>query len=204
MKQILALLLLTLSLSCSNSDKKSASTRSDLFIQFLKKFKPVEFPYVFKFTDKIEVKYDNLQKLNSHSNDTLFVKDEYIDEVYCFGYLKDTSKFYSLIYLFPADNYYPVLITYSKKGEIISKESLIAVGCNYDCGLQSFSENSIINRDYSIYCADTVVWEYFCDSIGNPISNTTETWIRYKRGKINKNGKIIMSKTNEIKRKNNP
>lgn len=205
MKRLLIVSFCILFLCCSNEKKFPVAgfDKSELFQQFLKKFKPVNLPYIFRFTDKEADNIEKLEVLNSKSSDTLFVVSENLDGVYCYGYLSDTSKFYSLIFMFPADSYYPYLITYSKEGNLISQNNLLANGCGLDCGLNRFSENAIVNKDYSIYCADTVVWDYFCDSVG-PIPNSGMTWIDYKKGKVSRTGKITMSKTQRLEIKNNP
>ena len=136
------------------------------------------------------------------SIDTLFVKTAYSEGIKCFGFLPDTSKFFSLIYFYPADSYYPHLITYDRKGKQIDQTSLIVNGCGGDCGLQYCSETCIINNDLSILCADTVIWEYFCDSLAQPIPNSGIVWINTKKGKLTYNGKLKMTGDKHEEKKN--
>ena len=206
MRTIISILLLLFVTACDTNTNRTheKKSRSQLFQAFLKKFKPIDLPYVFRLTDKDNDNVYGLESTDPKSTDTLFIKTEYLSELYCVGYLTDTSKFYSLIFKFPADSYYPVLVTYTKDGQIISQENILANGCGADCGLHSWSENAIVNKDFSIFCSDTVKWEYFCDSIGEPIPKSAETWIYYKKGKVRGNGKIDISETQEIKTKNNP
>ena len=206
MRTLIVIFLLLFVTACetkTNQTDKSV-TRNELFHAFMKKFKPVDLPYVFRLTNKDVDNVDGLERINPMSTDSLFLKTEYMTAAFCFGYLTDTSKYYTLIFKFAADSYYPVLVTYTKDGEIISQDAILANGCGDDCGLYFWSENAIVSKDFSIFCSDTSRWEYFCDSIGEPIPNSAETWIYYTKGQVKSNGKIVISKTKEIKIKNNP
>lgn len=191
--------------SCSSpTDNHSGEySKTELFRQYIKKFRPIDLPFVFRESEVSSHDIESMAKFNGKSDDTLFLKTDYPDETHCFGVLKDTSKFYSLIYFFPADSYYPVLATYTKDGQLISKEGLIVNGCGGDCGLKSCSENGIINSDYSIFTSDTLVWDFFCDSLGEPIPNSAAIWVDKQVGKISKSGKITMDKkTHTVTNKN--
>ncbi len=80
---------------------------------------------------------------------------------------------------------------------------MIANGSSEDCGLKYYSINCIVNKDYSIFCSDTVIWDYFCNENG-PIPNTAETWIYFKKGKVFEDGKISLDKTQKLTSKLNP
>ena len=183
-------------LSCNSlkTEKETSTTPSDTFRLFLKKFKIIELPFVYRNVDfKGNFDLDKMQSIDAKSNDTLFVKTDYSEGIKCFGILPDTSNFFSLIYFYPADSYYPQLITYDKKGKQIDQTPLIVNGCGSGCGLQYCSETGIINKDLSIFCADTLVWEYFCDSLSEPIPNSDIIWINSKTGKLTNNGKLKMT-----------
>lgn len=191
--QILALVLL---LSCNNTIKKKeiSSTTAGTFRLFLKKFKFIDLPFDYRYVDFKEVlDLDKMPTIDVNSSDTLFVKTEYSEGIRCYGILPDTSKYFSLIYFYPADSYYPHLINYDKNGKQIDQTSLIVNGCGEDCGLQYCSETCIIQKDLSITCADTVIWEYFCDSLGEPIPNSGIVWINTKTGQLTSTGKIKMT-----------
>lgn len=172
--------------------KKSKSQVADKnFLQFLKKFKSINLPFIYRETKEVStVDINKLVKLNLNSKDTLYIKKNMYstDEIYCYGLIKDNSNFYTLIYYFSADSFYPVVITYNKSGKIISQKCLIVNGCGGDCGLVKCSSNGILNKNYSIYCADSLTYEYHCDSLGESIPNSDEIYANIEEGKINKNG----------------
>lgn len=203
MRVIFALLFLALS-SCTSHQSSTSSINSNLssFLIFCKKFKPLHLPYSYRLTDLDSDKISGLKELDFNSNDTLFIKSKDMGKAFCYGLLTDTSHFYALIFLFPGDSYYPVMMTYSKNGELLSEENLIANGCSPDCGLKRYSINCKINKDFTINSSDTSIWEYRCDSLGQPIINTAFTWIDTKVGKVDSGGKIQLSHTTRQEIKN--
>ena len=134
----------------------------------------------------------------------MFVKSEFIDEIYCYGLLSDTTDFYSLIYFVPADSYYPVLATYDKSGKLISQESLLVSGCGSDCGLVYCSSTGVINKDLSLFCADTVKYNFHCDTLGEPVPSSGMTYSIVKKGKVKRDGKIELGKEVRTETKNSP
>ena len=202
MKRITCILITLILFSCKtdNAENLNTSDQSAGFRIFLTKFKTIELPFVFRygnFEDGLD--FEKMSVVDPNSNDTLFVKEMDRNEIKCYGMLKDTSKFFSLIYFYPADSFYPVLVTYDKKGNQIDKVSLIVHGCGGDCGLEYCSETGIINNDLSILCADTVVWKFSCDSLGEPIPDSDSIWVNSKAGRIKDNGKLIMKKEQLLK-----
>ena len=202
MKKITVIVISFVLFSCQsgNTDNLNAQDQSPAFRLFLKKFKTVELPFVYRygnFEDSLD--FDKMPVVDPNSDDTLYVKADDLDEIKCYGMLKDTSKFFSLIYFYPADSYYPMLVTYDKKGNLIGKTSLIVNGCDGDCGLEYCSETGIIDSDLSITCTDTIVWKFSCDSLGVPIPDSDSVWVNSKKGKITDSGKVIMHK--EVKQK---
>lgn len=190
--------------SCKNSNVENQQlyqSNNTTFRHYLKKFKPVELP--FTYTDNYagkSVDMDQLFSLDNKSNDTLFLKSDYLEEIKCLGMLPDTSEFFALIYLYPAEDYYPQIVTYDKKGTIIDEASLLAVGCGSDCGLSSCSQIAMINKNLSIFCADTLIWEHMCDSLGQVIPNSSQIWINTKSGQISNKGKLMLEKKSIIKK----
>jgi hypothetical protein len=202
MNKIVCILIALILFSCQpdTEDKLDTTDRSATFQAFLKKFKTVELPFIFRygnFEDSLE--FDKMPAIDPNSNDTLYVKENDLNEIKCYGMLKDTSTFFSLIYFYPADNFYPVLVTYDKKGNLIDKVGLIVHGCGGDCGLEYCSETGIINKDLSIHCADTIVWKFSCDSLGEAIPNSDSVWVNSITGKLTHTGKLIMGKEVEQK-----
>ena len=191
-------------LSCAEGNKtgNSAQSKANLFKLFLQKFETTQLPYQFRLTDVEPDKIDHLKSVDFNSIDSLFLPSKDIGKAFCKGILADTSHFYALIFLYPGDSYYPVLITYSKNGEIISEENLLANGCSPDCGLKRYSINCKINPNFTIMSSDTSIWEYRCDSLGQPILNSAFTWIDTKVGKVDSEGKIQLSQTTRQEIKN--
>ena len=205
MKRIVITLIILVLVSCrtDNPELLDTADHSATFRLFLKKFKSIELPFVFRygnFEDSLD--FDKMISVDANSDDTLYVEESDVTEIKCYGILKDTSKFFSLIYFYPADSYYPVLVTYDKKGNQIDKVSLIVSGCGGDCGLEYCSETGIINDDLSIVCADTIIWKFSCDSLGEPILDSDSIWVNSKTGRIKDNGKLMMKKEVKLKYRN--
>jgi len=206
MKNITLILTALFLFSCNNTttEKQTSNAPSDTFRQFLRKFKIIDLPFVYRYVDfKENFDLDKMPSIDIKSIDTLFIKKGYPEGIKFYSILPDTSKFFSLIYFYPADSYYPILVTYDKKGKQIDETALIVNGCGGDCGLQYCSSTGIINNDLSIFCADTLVWEYFCDSLSQPIPNSDIVWIDSKTGKLTNNGKLKMTNDKHEEKKNN-
>lgn len=202
MKRITFILITIVLFSCKtdNTENLNTTDQSDSFRIFLTKFKTIDLPFVFRYGNfQDSLNFDKMPVIDEHSNDTLYVKENDLGEIKCYGVLKDTSKFFSLIYFYPADSYYPVLVTYDKRGNQIDKVSLIVNGCGGDCGLEYCSETGIINEDLSIVCADTIVWKFSCDSLGEPIPDSDSVWVNSKTGRIKDNGKLMIKKEQQQK-----
>jgi hypothetical protein len=160
--------------------------------EFIKKFKLIQPPFYY-LGGNLENYYEKqLFELKKNSIDTLFYTERYDVPVYGFGMLADTSNFYSLILVHTAENNYPVLYTWSKSGKLLSQQQLLVRGCGSDCGLKYCSYAAHIDKDLSIYIADTSRYEGMCDSAGNYIVGDS-TFIFSRTGSIDKNGKIKMS-----------
>ena len=173
----------------------------EAFQRFVKKFKPVDLPYKYKVTQTAGLKLDGLPRLSSWTEDTLFMRSDFMDDVSCYGYLRDTSSFFSMIYIFPSTNYYPVLVSYTKAGRLISHDDLIPNDVSMACGMRGYTLACLIDKDRTVYCADTIVWDYFCDRNGKPVPNSSCTWVDYRKGKMTDEGKILLSKTHHLTNK---
>jgi len=190
--------------SCSNSPQSAPvpatapaaagavinTVKADLPIKdFIKKFKIVPFPFYYLGWARNEYYTSRSFELNFNSTDSLFY-EKADGPVYGYAMLADTSKFYSLIFFGTADDIFPVLVTYSKTGKQLSRETLIVHGCGSDCGLKYCSYTAQINKDLGIYIADTVKYEGMCDSADNITPNSDSTFIYAKRGQVDKTGTI--------------
>lgn len=199
MKQLPFLFLLLVLFSCSDEPKK-ADIGSDKQPQepalpireFIKKFKLIQPPFYY-LGGNVEDRYKKqLFELKQNSIDTLFYTERYDVPVYGFGMLADTSNFYSLILVHTAENNYPVLYTWSKSGELLSQQPLLVRGCGSDCGLNYCSSAARIDKDLTIYIADTSRYEGQCDSAGNYIAGDS-TFIFSRTGSIDKSGRVKMN-----------
>jgi len=206
MRNSIIILTMILACSCNNTKKQTVQaiqSENSLFKTFVKKFKPIDLPFTYRITSEgLTVDLNKMRKIDANSSDTLFLKTEFPQETYCFGMLKDTTNFYSLIYLFPAEDYYPVLATYTKSGKQISQINLIALGGGVDCGLTYYSTTGRINKDMTFFCSDTAKYEYMCDSLSDEIPNSAKNHINVKTGKVTKSGKIIENAIRQFEQKN--
>ena len=183
--------------SCNNDNKqKSISTEENEKGQalpindYIRKFSVIQLPFYFNGWNGYNIDTSKFFAINQKSIDTLFYKLENDEIVYGYGLLADTSNYYSLLYFGQGDDVYPMLATYSKKGQLISKSNLLVNGCGSDCGLKYCSYSALIKKDFSIYIADTAKYEGMCDSLGNYLPNNDSTFINSKTGKIDKSGNI--------------
>jgi hypothetical protein len=197
------LFLLILFISCHNDRQIGNSDQNAPIKEYIKKFSILDLPFFFKgYGNYIDQK--KLFKIDVKSVDSLFFKGENDDELYGYGLLADTSKFYPIIYFAQGEDMYPILVTYSKTGEFISKETLIVNGCGPDCGLTYCSYTALIKKDLSIYLADTTIYKGICDSIGNFLPNSNSTFVNSKIGLVNPKGKILIEPELIKKTKNSP
>ena len=209
---VLGLLLLTVLLTSCGSDNKEnvntttkATTEQKLpTVDYIQKFRTVQLPFYFKAWNGNIIDKKNLFEIDKHSIDTLFFKGENDDILYGYGLLADTSNFYSLLYFGQAEELYPILVTYSKSGQLINKETLIVNGCGPDCGLTYCSYSALIKKDYSIYLADTAKYQGICDSLGNFLPNSDSMFVNSKNGLVDKNGYIKLDKEKRQATKNSP
>jgi hypothetical protein len=159
---------------------------------YIKKFKIIQQPFYYLGWAQNERYLKQSFVLKHNSIDTMFYNLPADLPVYGYGMLADTSSFYSLIYFETADDNYPVLVTYSKSGQQLSKEGLIVHGCGSDCGLKYCSYTAQIDKNFSIYMADTVHYEGMCDS-ADKYTPVDSTFIYSKTGAVDKSGIIKLS-----------
>ena len=168
------------------SVKNTLGKRDPAFNAFLKKFKHLSLPLTIKTS---EIVTDAYKKLDN--NDNVFIKYPDPGSIYAYGILPDTLDTFKIIWLQPADDYIPILTTFTKSGKKISSEYLGVGGCGTDCCFEC-SEFVTITKDLYIFAADSIK-SCECDSTG-PKVNTTTRYVQYKTGKILKNGKITIGK----------
>ncbi|MBS1503905.1 MAG: hypothetical protein JST32_17680 [Bacteroidetes bacterium] len=160
------------------------------FRQFLKKFKFLSLPLTIK---TLEIVTDSSKKLNHRDN--VFIKSDYPDEIYAYGMLPDTASNYKIIWLEPAEDEIPVLTIFTKNGKKLNQEELGVGECGSDCGFNC-SESITIDKGLAIFSRDSIQ-STNCDTSGNLIKNTTKRYLRFKTGKILKDGKIALTRIQE-------
>lgn len=182
-------------MNCKNEKMKNDKTdnhisKSKDFETFLKKFEILNLPLVLELSKIQDV--ENITPLSKTDLKFIDIKDinPELDNVYPFGILADTLETFKIIYLYPAESYYPIIATFNKNGKRIGKENLNVGGCGSDCGF-TCNEYVKLYSDLKIYSVDSIQ-SYECDSLGEK-ENTLRKYTRFKNGSINKNGKIIMS-----------
>jgi hypothetical protein len=187
---------LLISVGCTSNPPAKPTSPADptaaAFKQFLKKFDRLSLPLRLRPSDDLTT--DGLPEIDGHTIDTLFIHTPE-DICWAYGLLPDTSTVYQLVWLAPADTYQPFLTTFSKTGKKISEAHIGIGGCGADCGFEC-SETVLINKDLSIYAADTVSTSK-CDEQGNIIKGTTRKYVRFTTGNVAADGQIKMTEETE-------
>lgn len=186
---ILGSFILLIITGCNNTTELSNEVKpktdtAHAFRVFLKKFRALELPYNSNENSqsKIDLKYNQID-----ATDSLFISEQ---SFICEGYLPDTSNYFCLILLVPADDVYPMLYTFNKTGKPIDSKSLALIGTGgFMCGSQSNAKWQI-DEKLNIFCSDTVTANE-CDSVsGFPIKGKIISYNKNISGKILKDGKI--------------
>jgi hypothetical protein len=118
----------------------------------------------------------------------------------------ETKDFHGVIFRYGADDYFPVVATYTKNGEKIAIEILsISVASG---GVSYFSSTGILYKNLDIFRADTLIDCQF-DAAHNKIPNSDSLWVDTQKGKLLPNGNfqmdsIIHTETKWKKRKKKP
>ncbi|HEY2583985.1 MAG TPA: hypothetical protein VGI43_19405 [Mucilaginibacter sp.] len=170
--------------SCSNQPNIKKVSESELaFKKFLTKFELLKLPL--KMTPG-RMSVDHYPRLDSTNKSFTGYKEN--ETLYAFGMLPDTSVCFKLIWFQPADDYYPVLATFTKNGKKIKQEDIGVGGCGVDCCFEC-KEMIAIQKDMSIYSVDSAKYTT-CDT---SCYEAAERYIEYKTGKITRGGKIKIS-----------
>jgi hypothetical protein len=193
MKYFASLMILLGLIGCSF--KSNPDRKSDLLLNHIRqlyvKLPKINLPFTYDLSKSGRV--SNVYS-NKDMDSLIFDKDIQINIV---GVLKDSTDFYGFIYLYPADEMIPILVTFDKTGRLIEKNQ-IAQECASDCGYDCHSYVTI-DKDYKIVFKfnETIAK---CDSIG-PIDSTRIFRETVEISQLNKLGKIklIDKKTNEKK-----
>lgn len=218
MKQSFFILLLSVGLlsACNfkNTDKDTinqleGNLKSAAFKDYIKKFPVLQLPFYFKGWNGNNIDRSKLFALDFNTSDTLFftrkgIAKELASTIYGYGLLSDTSKFYSLIYFRQGEDIYPIICTYTKEGALIAQKTLLVYGCGSDCGLRYCSYTAQIDKQFNLYIADTMKYDYACDTLGNAKPNSDSTFIHAVTGNITATGDIRLGDIKFISLKNRP
>jgi hypothetical protein len=163
------------------------------FRAFLSKFRVLQLPLTIKEIDLTDSARPHLS-----GSDTNYIEaiNSGKEGLFAYGLLPDTANSYKVIWLAPADMYYPVLATYTKNGNKIKEDGIGVGGCGSDCCFEC-NETVTVKKDGSMYAADSIK-ECNCDENG-PKLETMRKYVRYKTGQIASDGKFTVS---EILEKN--
>jgi len=158
-------------LSCTNNSGKIDKQLA--FNSFMYKFKPIDLPLLLMLEDNQLLK--NSQAINPNSNDTMFIQP--IGNCRAYGYLRDTSRYYALVYVIIGDEPNFKIVTFDKSFNKIAESSLmnsdgcvqgtLCLKCNTSI---EFLNNSTIKTIDSLNYLD-------CDSDGN----STDSIVQRKR-----------------------
>lgn len=174
----------------SISLKQKLKTNSNpAFSLFLKKFNRLSLPLIINVS---KIKLDSTKILTDKDN--TFIKYPDSGTLYAYGMLSDTTDTFKILWLQPADDYIPVITTFTKDGQKIDSKYVGVGGCGVDCCFEC-NEVIVINKDLTTFSADSIK-SCECDTAG-PKENTMRKYIRYQTGKILKTGKIDISKVLE-------
>lgn len=193
------LFVISFSLACSSSNKseKGNSTKVNekeaLFRKFIKKFDLIGLPFKLRLHENIDI--SKMEEIAVNSSEFVFLDGN--NSHFLYGILPDTSNYYATILFIPADAMVPMLYVYSKKGELISKETLVAKGCALDCGVYKCTVDCFIGDNNEILLIDTNGY-YVCDDKGNELKESHHYFSLVKKGRIDSSGKIYMEELKEI------
>lgn len=147
----------------------------------------LQLPLVWKNTNN-ELPVSESKLLRVEEDDTfLFGKEAGL--LTLMGVVPDTSKFFTFLFYYPADDLAPYLITFDKKGNLIDNH-MTGYNCGAGCGFYCNGSVFILNKDLS-FLSRQVTYEGECEDDTDNMDTTKvyyEVWER--KGKILANGKI--------------
>jgi len=133
------------------------------FNTFKSKFKPLDLPLKIDLDDKTLLK--GSQIIDPNSTDTLFIKPN--GNFLAYGYLKDTTEFFPLIYVVIGDGLYFRIATFDKEFNKIADTSILnSEGCVPGTLCLVCNTTIQINENKTIRTLDSMTY-LNCDSLGN-------------------------------------
>ena len=182
--------ILIFGISCNS---KPDSNKEKLFRLFLTKFNPIELPYKLN-PNKIDNRSAPIT-LDKKSIDKIFLKlsDHVLAEAY--GYLKDTTDFYKLVYYYVGDAFYYKIAVFDKQFNKVTDAAISNEDCcvPWEPGSNYCSTTIEFNKDNTIICTDSID-NNGIDSLGYIIDSNRIIKTYVRKLKIEKNGQITVKK----------
>src|SRR5690606_1679412 len=116
-------------------------------------------------------------------------------EAAMYAKFKGNGDYIATITLTPADCMLPAVTTYNSNGDQIDQQYLAVGQCGFDYGF-TCNERLIIDKDYSIYVVDSIVYTP-CNDKYEEIKDSTRRYVIEIFGKLNKDGTITLSEKKE-------
>lgn len=105
------------------------------------------------------------------------------------GVLADTSRFFTFLFGYPADDVRPYFVTFDKNGKKID-HFMTGYSCGADCGFYCIEGTFTLNKDYS-FISRHVSYQAPCDDHMMEMDTSFVTYFVVERkGKILPNGKF--------------
>lgn len=184
---LIFLFLIFIIIACNQNENRLDNQQQDPDVRkLISKLKPIKLPFIYEFPS--EVNYSKLYRPDE-KNDSAFLPKF----VHVFGYLPDTSNFFGIVYLYPADKIIVILRTFNKKGKLIIEKSLdvSTPRCGPACGIESCYGQVTISKNMDLKFIENINY-LECDSLDDEIPGTESVLTNIQEGKIMKNGKIVL------------
>jgi hypothetical protein len=178
-RSLQALLILTLGIAGCRANVPAAK---ESFADFVRRL-PVAEP---GFEYQMEIQ-DDKHCYMPIASDSAFIPDPW--PVLCV--LADTTRFYQIIQLFPADDHVPVLLVYNKQGELLDQETVGDEVCaGRDCNTDSCSSQLQFTQ-FNTIDSRVIIFTTECDAAGDKIAGTLKKEVRVISWSVSEVGEIL-------------
>jgi len=135
----------------ATDDHSTESQRLHYLREVFKKYPEIKLPFRYRTQTS-----ETVTGIYTTDKDTLIFGED--NPVSIIGTIKDTSSYFGIFYLLPADDALPTLVTYDKKGKLIQRTVLAEScygGCESDCySIVTVDEKLLIGFDYAEFLYD--------------------------------------------------
>lgn len=181
MKRILSCFLVFISLLIYNCKNQSNIRKNNDFENYIKNIPTVDLPFSTTCSSCC-----NTIKIGI---DTVLIKKFNPDNLDLVGKIIEKKKFVAIFYAGQADGFVPILITYDRCGNIISKRQFMQDYCGQTVNFYS-SHYLNIDKHLQIKVIDTSL-VFKMDTVNYKIIDTLERDIKHTRFTIKEDGVII-------------